>query len=240
MRFVFFLQAFKNADRIGYRWLINLHLLETTLKRGVLFDVLAVLVERGSTDALQLGAAECRLDYVGCVHRPLGRPRTHDRVKLVNEKNDILHLADLIHHRLDPLLELTTVFRTGNHQREVECHDFFVAQNFRHIARGYFLSKAFDDRRLADARFTDQHRVVLGAAAENLDDALDFALTSDHWIEPAFFGDLGEVTTKGLERRGLGLSLAFGAGSLDLTFILEGPFSTLDVIVVIIVIVILR
>ena len=161
-------------------------------------------------------------------------------MKLVDEKNDILHLADLIHQGLDPLLELATVFRTGNHQREVECHDFFVAQNFRHIARGYFLSKAFDDRRLADARFTDQHRVVLGAAAENLDDTLDFRLTPDHWIEPAFFGDLGEVTTKGLERRGLGLTLAFGAGSLDLAFILEGTFSTLDVVVVIVIVILRR
>ena len=50
---------------------------------------------------------------------------------------------------------------------------------------GDFLRQAFDDRGLADAGFAEQHRIVLGAAAEDLDDALDFVLPADDRIELA-------------------------------------------------------
>ena len=49
------------------------------------------------------------------------------------------------------------------------------AQHFRHVAVDDALGEAFDDGRLADARFAEQHRVVLRAAAEDLDRPFDFA-----------------------------------------------------------------
>ena len=60
--------------------------LEAALERGVLLDVLAVLVERGRADAAQLAAGEHRLDDVAGVHRALGRARADDRVELVDEE----------------------------------------------------------------------------------------------------------------------------------------------------------
>ena len=44
-------------------------------------------------------------------------------------------------------------------------------------------AEPFDDGRLADAGFADEDGVVLGAAAEDLDDALDLALAADDGIE---------------------------------------------------------
>ena len=52
-----------------------------------------------------------------------------------------------------------------------------------------------------------QHRVVLGAAAEDLDDALDLVLAADDRVHLAFAGDFGQVAAEGLERGGLDLAL---------------------------------
>ena len=55
------------------------HLLEAALERGVLLDVLAVLVERGGADHAQLAAGQHRLEHVAGVHRALGRAGADDR-----------------------------------------------------------------------------------------------------------------------------------------------------------------
>ena len=65
------------------------HRLEAALERGVLLDVLAVLVERGRADAAQLAARERRLEHVGRVHRALGRAGADERVQLVDEQDDL-------------------------------------------------------------------------------------------------------------------------------------------------------
>ena len=62
--------------------------LEAPLQRGVLLDVLAVLVERRRADRVQLAAREHRLEQVGGVHGALGRAGAHDRVQLVDEEDD--------------------------------------------------------------------------------------------------------------------------------------------------------
>jgi hypothetical protein len=115
--------------------------LEAALERGVLLDVFAVLVERGGADALQLAAAEGGLDDVGGVHRALGGAGADDGVQLVDEEDDVLGAADLVHHRLDALLELAAVLGAGDHQGEVEGDDLLVAQDLRHVAVGDFLGE---------------------------------------------------------------------------------------------------
>ena len=79
---------------------------------------------------------------------------------------------------------------------------------------GDFLRQAFDDGRLAHAGFAEQHRIVLRAAAENLDDALDFILAADDRVHLAFAGDFRQVAAKGLER-----------GRLDFALLLRRPAS---------------
>ena len=48
------------------------------------------------------------------------------------------------------------------------------------------LRQAFDDGGFADARLADQHRIVLGTAGQDLDDAADFLVAADHRVELAF------------------------------------------------------
>ena len=89
---------------------VDQHRLEAALERGVLLDVLAVLVERGGADAVQLAAGEHRLEHVAGVHRALGLAGADDGVQLVDEQEDpALALLDLVQHRLQALLELAAV-----------------------------------------------------------------------------------------------------------------------------------
>ena len=82
-------QAAQDRDGVLDRRLVDEHRLEAALQRGVLLDVLAVLVERGRADAVQLAAREHRLEHVRGVHRALGRARADDGVQLVDEQDDL-------------------------------------------------------------------------------------------------------------------------------------------------------
>ena len=234
VRLILFLQALHDLDRVLDRGLFDLDLLEAALESGVLFDVLAVLVQRRRADHLELRTGKRGLDDVGGIHRALGRAGTDDGVELVDEQDDVLHLADLVHHRLDAFLELAAVFGTGDHQREVEGDDLLVAEDFRHVARGNFLGEAFDDGGLADARFPDQHRVVLRAAAEDLDHAFDLRLAADDRVEAVLAGKLGQVAAESTQRRGLGLAFGFRL-LVFVAFVLEAFLIVIRVFVVIVV-----
>ena len=74
------------------------------------------------------------------------------------------------------------------------------------------MSEAFDDGCFADARLADQHRVVLGAAGQDLDGAADFLIASDHRIEGALARHHGEITGIFPE----GVIAIFGSGAVRL------------------------
>ena len=94
-------QAAEDGDGVLHRRLIDLNGLEAALKRGVLFDILAVLVKRGRTDAVQLAAGKHRLEEVARVHAALGLARADDGVQLINEEDDLaVGLLDLVQNGL--------------------------------------------------------------------------------------------------------------------------------------------
>ena len=55
------------------------------------------------------------------------------------------------------------------------------------------LGDPFDDGSLAHAGIADQHRIVLGAAGEDLHGAADFLFAPDHRVQLAAAGDIGEI-----------------------------------------------
>ena len=57
MDLVLLLQAAKDGDGVLDRGLADHDRLKTTLKSGILFDVLAILIERGCADGMQLAHA---------------------------------------------------------------------------------------------------------------------------------------------------------------------------------------
>ena len=133
--------------------------------------------------------------------------RADDRVQLVDEEDQVaLRVANLVQHGLQPLLELAAVLGAGDHRAEVEGHDALVLEAFGDVALDDAAGEALDDRGLADAGLADQHRVVLGAAGEHLDDPADLLVAPNDRVELAGAGSFGEVSAEALER----LVLLFG------------------------------
>ena len=81
-------QAAQDGDGVFDRRLIDQDGLEAAFEGGVLFDVLAVFVERGGADAVQLAARQHGLEQVAGVHGAFGLARADDGVQLVDEEDD--------------------------------------------------------------------------------------------------------------------------------------------------------
>ena len=109
-------------------------------------------------------------------------------------------IGDFLEHGLEALLELAAVLGAGDQRAHVERDDLLVLETLGHVLADDALGEAFDDRRLADARLADEHRIVLGAAREHLDDAADLLVAADDRIELALARELGEVAAVALER----------------------------------------
>src|SRR5207247_2962323 len=105
----------------------------------------------------------------------------------------------------------------------VEREHAVVLQRVRALAAGDELRQALDDRRLPDAGLADQHRIVLLAARQDLHHALDLLLPPDRGIELTLRRELREVAAEVVERRGLRLLLALGAGGLRPAAARRGP-----------------
>ena len=206
--------ALENFERVLHARLVDDDGLEAALERGVLLDMLAVLVEGRRADDLNLAARERRLENVGGVHAALGVARADDVVYLVDHEDDVAELADLLDQALHAAFKLAAELRPGDERRQVEEVDFLVAQLEGHLARDDALGQPLGDGRLADARLADEAGIVLLAAVEDLNDALDLLGAADDGVELAVAGALGEVDAVVVEILFLliGLALARVAG----------------------------
>ena len=107
--------------RITDGGLVNIDLLEASLERRVLFDVLAVLVEGRRADATQLATGEGGLEEVAGVHRAVGLASADDGMDLIDEEYDLARrVCHLGEHRLEPLLELAAVLGPSDQRAQVE------------------------------------------------------------------------------------------------------------------------
>ena len=203
------LESLEDAHRVLDRGFGDLHGLEAALEGRILLDP-AVLGERGRADQVQVAPGEARLQDVSGVHAAAlaGSARTDDRVHLVDEDDDLaLVRGDLVHRLGQALLEVAAVAGAREHRGQVERHDTAVLELRGHGAVDDRAGESLDDRGLADAGLADQHRVVLGAAAEDLDGLLDLGGAADHGVELALARTRGEIEAELVEHRRLGGSL---------------------------------
>ena len=106
--FVFDSKSLEDLDGLILgRWLHG-DGLEASLKSGVLFDVLAVLIEGRCTDALDLTARKSGLEYVRCIDRTFGATCANERVQFIDEEDDVLYTSNLI---------MTALMRSSNWPR---------------------------------------------------------------------------------------------------------------------------
>ena len=176
----------QDLDRILDRGFDHVDLLEPAHQGAILLEILAVFLVGGRADAAQRARRQGRLEQVGGIHRPAaGRARPDHGVNLVNEQDGALQALQLLDHGLEPLLEIAAIAGARDQRTHVEGIDGAAAQHFGHFAADDLARQAFGDRGLADAGIAHEQRIVLLAAAQDLDGALDFRRAADQGIDLA-------------------------------------------------------
>src|SRR5207302_5909072 len=122
------------------------------------------------------------------------------RVDFFDEQDGVLERFQLLYHRFDALFEIAAVTRAGDQRAHIERVYGAVLQDFRNFALDDLARKAFGNGGFADARIADKQRVVLAAAAENLDRTIDFRLAADQGIDAPFARLVVEIDAIGLQR----------------------------------------
>ena len=186
--------ALENFERILHARLVDRDGLEAALERGVLLDVLAVLVEGRRADDLNFAARKGGLQNIGGVHAALGVARADDVMHLVDDENDVAELANFLNKTLHAALELAAELRAGDERGEVKEIDLLAAELEGHLTRGDALGKALGKGRFAHARLPQKAWVILLAAAQNFDHAFQLIIPAKYGIQLAFLRKAGQVT----------------------------------------------
>ena len=133
-------------------------------------------------------------------------------MQLIDEQNDVAGLLHLGQGVPDALLKLAAVLGACHHAAEVQGQELLVQQLLGHVAGGDALGQPLGDGGLAHAGLTNQNRVVLGAAGQDLDDPLDLLVAADHGVQLAGPRRLGKVAGELGQRLVLLIALTVGGG----------------------------
>jgi hypothetical protein len=188
--------------------------LEAPLEGRVLLDVLAVFVERRRAHALELAPGERGLQDVRGIDGAFSSACADEHVELIDEEDAVTGALDLFDDLLQSLFEFAAVLGAGDERANVEREQALVLQRFGDISADDALGKEFGDGRLADAGLANQYRIVLGAAREDLHDALKLVRPADDGVELSVAGSLGEVDAELVDGGGAGCLACAGGGSL--------------------------
>src|SRR5258708_9511905 len=132
-------------------------------------------------------------------------------MQFVDEQNNVAFAAlNFFDGGLQAFFKLPTEAATCDHAAQVQIDNFLTQQDFRDVVIGNFLGQPFDNSCLAHARFSDQHRVILGSAAENLNDTQYLIVAPDNWIELAFLCHAGQVAAIFFQRAVTAFGLRIG------------------------------
>ncbi len=115
-------------------------------------------------------------------------------MQLVNEQQNLpVALLNLGQHGFQALLKFTAELGARDEGAHVQGKDAAFFQVVRHVAAHDALGQAFGDGGLAHAGLANQHRVVLGLAAQDADDITDFAVTPDDRVQLLVARQQGQV-----------------------------------------------
>ena len=202
------LDAHKDGDGLVGGGLVHVDRLEPALQSGIPLDVLAVVVQGCSAYALELASGQRRLQDVGRVYRSLGGAGAHHGVHLVDEQHAVARVPDLVDDLLEPLFELTAVLGASYQSPHIQGDQPLPLKGLGYLATDDALGQGLDDGSLAHPWLADEHRVVLGAAAEDLDHPLDLFAPADHRVQLVGAGRLGQVDAQLVQRGGASLTPA--------------------------------
>ena len=131
---------------------------------------------------------------------PVTAPAPDGGVHFVDEEDRLRPRGERGDDRLEALLEVAAEAGAGEQRAGVEREDLGSGQRALHVVVEQPGGEAFGQRRLPDARITDEHRIVLAAAAEDLDGALQFLGPADQRVEQTLSRPIGQVHAVGGQR----------------------------------------
>ncbi len=173
-------QTHENFDGVRNARLVHVDLLETARQGAVFFEVLTEFLIRCGTHAAQLAALQCGFQDVGGIHRAAGCSTSADNgVNFVDEHDGVIVIFQFFHYGFQTFLEITTITGSRKQCAEVQRIDRSVRQNFGDVFVNNHARQTFGDGGFTNARVANQQRIVLAAAAQDLNATVDFVLAPD-------------------------------------------------------------
>src|SRR5688572_30665497 len=117
-------------------------------------------------------------------------------MQLVDEKDHIAILFELIHDRFHSFFELATVFCTRYQRGKIKRYHSFIKQYPRYFSLNDAEGETFYDSGLTYTGFTDQDRVILFTTGKDLGDTFDLGFTTYDRIESTHLSQLGNVAAE--------------------------------------------
>ena len=122
-------------------------------------------------------------------------------MQLINEQNDMAFaLFDFVQNRLQTFLKFAAVLRTGDQRAHIQRENALVFQRTRHVTAHNTLCQTLCNGGLADARFTDQNRIVLGFTRQNPNDITNLIISADDRIHLFLASLLDQIRAVFLQR----------------------------------------
>ena len=188
------LQPPEDGDGILHCGLVHHDRLEAPLQRGILLDILPVLVQGGGPDAVQFAPGQHGLEQIARVHGALRLARPNDGVQLINEEDDApLRLLHFVQDGLQPLLKLAPVLGPRDQAAHIQGEDGLVLQAAGHIPLHDPLGQPLGDGSLAHTWLADQDWVILAFSGEDTDDVADLIIPADDRVQLVLAGPLHQV-----------------------------------------------
>ena len=174
----------ENLDAVINGRLRDGHLLKTPVQCRVFLNGAPIILRGRGGNTAQITPRQRRLEKAAGICTVA--VTVDHRVQFINKQHHSrFRITDLLQHLTQALLKLTTELGTGDQRPRIEGHKPQTLKRFRHLTSHHALSQQFGNRRFSHTRSTDQHRVVLAAARQHLDQAADLGIPAHHWIQLA-------------------------------------------------------
>ena len=197
--------SLQNADRLLFRGFFHVNRLEPSFQRGVPFNILPVLRDRGRADELQLAASEGGLQDIGSVDRPFRSSCADQRMKLIQEQKHVSGFRHLADHLLNPFLKFSPVFASCDHSGKVQGKNPFVLHGIRHVSFHNPAGKPFHNGGFSDAGLSHQAGIILRPSGQDLDHTADLFLSAHNRVQLPCGSQSGHIPAVLLQSGGLPL-----------------------------------
>ena len=114
---------------------------------------------------------------------------------LINKQQNLsIRFYHLVENGFQSFLKLTPILGTSHQSTHIQGEQGLVLQRLRYIASHNSPSQSLYNSGFTNTWLTNQHRVVLGTAGQNLNGSSNFIITANNWIQLALTSHLSQIT----------------------------------------------